>query len=297
MTIDITDLSISTSSNLYTITQLDSVLWIAGGERFFSADIFAVDVNNLKPQSVTLPVQSTHKAIYDIQVIHNNLVAVGYDGSFYYSNDSGKHWQFTQHNSWRWLQSVIPLSNDSLLIAAQINESKGFIYKTDIKGNGSAEALHSFSFDAHHLYTWDSSTIFLVGYGACMYSHDKGKNFSFTMLENDYFVDIEADAKQLIAIGYEGTIATSNNSGQTWKKLRNANNILQGKKRLLGIHHAGDTWIIVGEKGLVWLSKNQGNSWETITPFTGNDLYAVHCINEQRAIVCGQQGALYALQW
>ena len=68
---------------------------------------------------------------------------------------------------------------------------------------------------------------------------------------------------------------------QPGKKLKNGHSPLADNKPFRAIKFKGSIGVIVGDNGLVWLSKNNGMDWEDISIATDLNLFDFDFLNDQ----------------
>ncbi len=137
------------------------------------------------------------------------------------------------------------------------------------------------------------STIVAVGeYGTIVRSTDLGNDWrkfthqpiggEVTLLTS---VDVFAD-KTCIAVGNSGTVARSQDEGKTWQVEK------LGSELLTKIRCKDNLGIIVGEKGVILQTTNNGKNWTRILSGTTNTLNDILIVSPNSIFVVGTNGTL-----
>lgn len=134
------------------------------------------------------------------------------------------------------------------------------------------------------------STIIFVGNGGRIYiSHDCGRSISkeLTLQSLTDLSGITIYNGVIKAIGADGTIISSKDNGETWDSPVRSNTPVSGARsvgsittnNLYGIAVGNNTTVIVGAKGTILTSSDNGATWTSRTSGTTQNLYAVAFAN------------------
>lgn len=289
------DYSVQEDIQLYKMIALGQKVFVVGGNKFTSSFIACIEQQSVTPR--VLPNTGLQTAIYDIACHANGTItAVSNSSGIWFSQDSGTTWQFAQSNIWKEMKGIAFTHPDSVCIVGKGDTKYGFVVRGGAQGVGLDAASATYNFELDEIRSTPNGTLFACGYGAMLKSSDNGLHWDFTDAKNDWFRAMYWRNDALgWAIGYEGSIIKTTDAGMHWQCLRNANNTVFKRLRLLGIHGVGSVLAVVGEKGLLMLSYDDGEHWKTVALGTKQDLHAVLFENEYTLWVCGNAGALFKI--
>ncbi|MBL7764489.1 MAG: hypothetical protein JNJ58_00210 [Chitinophagaceae bacterium] len=271
--------------------------FIVGGERYQSPLILQTEDGGAHWSPVSLPAGDVQKALYDMDVYEGSkLCCIGYNGVCYSSSDSGHQWQYAQHGSWAEFQAISFRDADTVFIAGGLGFKEGFVESMASDGRNDQVVNEKRNFEISDIEFVSPTTGYLCGYGALMKTTDGGHVWTFTTAKNDYFKAMAWTDHIGVVVGYEGSIERSSNAGESWKVLRNGNDFTKKKVRFRDIctNHKGG-FVAVGDKGAVWLSEDEGNTWVELKSFTKEDLHGVSFVNQHTFVVCGKNGRIFKI--
>jgi photosystem II stability/assembly factor-like uncharacterized protein len=287
------DYSIAEDVQLNKMVSIGNKLIIVGGERFYKARMYSFEKNLVSP--IPLPTTITNKEIYGIDISSNGgLLAVGYDASIYTSNDSGFSWNFIQDQSWKEFQSIAFRDVDSAFIVGGYGFEKGILVRTNKEGASDVQLRQEQNFELTDIQFVTSSTGYCAGYGAILKTIDGGQNWNYTSAKNDFYKAMSwKNTTEGVAVGFNGSIIKTTDGGDTWNTIRNGNQFLKKKCRFLDIaYNQQSVYAATGEKGCIVISKDDGETWLELEPFTKNDLRGVCLKNQNTIVVVGTHGTI-----
>lgn len=295
---EIIDHSLSYDIQLNKIGLLADKVFIVGGDRFLHAHIYLMEQGK-NIVDIPLPQNSTQKEIYGIDVSPiGHIMAVGYDASIYTSKDSGSNWTFTQNNSWREFQSIAFRDKDTAIVVGGFGFEKGIIIKMNTNAETNDALREDRNFELSDVEFVTPNIGYLSGYGTIMKTIDGGHEWTFTTAKNDFFKAMSwKNEQEGIAVGMNGSIIKTIDGGTQWDIIINGNNFLKKKNRFLDIDYNGNgTYLAVGEKGCISISKDEGNTWLNIESTTSHDLRGVAFLNYNTALVVGTNGTILEIK-
>lgn len=290
---DLIDLSPKGDIILNHITRLGDDYFIVGGEKFLSARMF--HLNNQTLNELSLPPSQTGDLLHHITTDGMaQLVAVGDNGSLYFSQDTGNTWHFQREVLWYEYTGVSFCGKDSLMLSGRNALRSGVNVLCQSNGTHLRGPDNIQLFELDDIQYLHSGIAYTCGYGAVMKTIDGGISWNFTMAKNDFFKAMFwKNEREGIAVGYQGSIVRTTDGGDQFTTFRSANNPFIKHYHWLGIHGWKETIVCVGEKGAILFSHDSGATWDFIKPFTREDLHGVYVINDHECLVCGTGGSLF----
>ncbi|WP_353090559.1 YCF48-related protein [Methylibium sp.] len=112
--------------------------------------------------------------------------------------------------------------------------------------------------------------------------------------EGDPLLDVHfEDARRGFAVGAFGRLLCTTDGGQHWRHCEGRLDNPDGN-HLYAIRPAGGALVVVGERGSVYVSRDQGASFERVaTPYEGS-FFGVHGVPDGRLLVYGLRGHVFA---
>jgi photosystem II stability/assembly factor-like uncharacterized protein len=272
--------------------------FIVGGDRYQQALMLETFDGGSHWQKVSLPQNVQRKAIYGIEISPSGkIITVGFGGTIYVSNDTGKTFQYVQHNSWREFQDIAIRDNDTCFIVGGNGFENGFITKQSIDGTVQNPLQEEWTLEVTDVDFPANQVGYLSGYGAILKTIDAGKTWSFTDAKNDYFKEMSwKNEQEGVAVGYAGSIIKTIDGGGSWKTIRNGNSITKKKIHFLAItQNSSNRYVAVGEKGCVCISDDGGTTWQEFKSVSKEDLRSVIFINENTCLIVGTNGVVFRL--
>lgn len=236
------------------------------------------------------------KAFYAMDFLNNQKgMIVGFDGFIYKTFDAGNSWMENHSDSeWGKVYHCIHFISDSVgFIAGGIGYDDGFILKTTNSGiswiqTDSTRELRSIIFTSER-------TGFASGYGIIYKTTDSGQTWNPTDAKGDFFVAMAFPSANVgYAVGYEGTIIKTTDGGDSWKKLRNGNNVLLKNMQFESVDFIDEnTGYVVGRKGVMIKTDNGGDDWKIVKNTASENLKSIFLISSSSGFVATESGNIY----
>jgi len=264
----------------------DSVGYIVGGNYWYAGFIMSTHDGGNEWKIDT----TTQKHIYNVKQSNVGEVYVcGLDGFVYKLVQ--KQWQLTHFLNYDYARSLA-CKQDTCYFCYGIGYVGGGIYKTTdhqiIRKDTTLE-------EQEDILLYDDSTIISCGY-ASIYKSDKyGNNWHQIDVKGDFFKSIfKKQDGNLIVIGYKGNILTSEDKGESWKYIKRIANFSNEVEGFRAINfYNNELGVIVGDDGLVWITKDGGTTWLKNWLSSKIDFYGVDFKDESTLFCVGKSGLCY----
>ncbi len=264
-----------------------------GGNRYSTSKILKTIDGGNTWKEISLTNKDNQKELFGLDVLKNGtVVAVGFGGVVFVSNDTGKTYNFYQHG-WDLFHDIVFQDSANAYLGGGVSFLSGVHSTLKFPWINTGTLNIADNFEIRDVDFVDKNIGFICGYGAVKKTNDGGKNWTFTTAKNDYFKAMYwKNALEGIVVGDAGSICKTLDGGDNWKVIRNGNALFQKKYQLQDIDMKNEIAIAVGEKGLVLISKNDGNDWAEIKTNYNENLASVFFINDKRAIAVGEKGQI-----
>jgi photosystem II stability/assembly factor-like uncharacterized protein len=159
-----------------------------------------------------------------------------------------------------------------------------------LKAVSFADPLHGWVVGeyGHIYYTTDAGGTWQKQGGTFRLSEDTGE-----IIADPFLFDVVAiDLKTAWAVGIDGYVTRTNNSGKTWQPVATG----APKTHLFGIATDRQDTILIGGRGISLVSVDQGRSWAVLTlqpPITYGWLYGLAQRAASDFVAVGWKGAIY----
>ncbi len=301
MEVAFTEINSPTSNILECIKFIDTIGLACGGDLFFESDLIrSLDGGNTW-QKIELPENvNQRKRLFALDMFTDGTVhAVGFGGVTYKSNnfcDSVTYQQEPRFVNWT---SIAFRNGHQAMACGQEEIGTGFIVPIKrTEGWTYPFAPENYTFGMNHITFPDSLNGYIAGFGAIYKTTDGGNNWEFTPAENDNFTATEwFSASEGVAIGWEGSILTTQNGGDEWTTIRRGNRMTQQKISLKSLaKNNRNELIAAGENGYLLYSNDRGFSWEQIKNFTDVNFESVAFQDDNTFFVVGSAGRIFKVQ-
>lgn len=265
-----------TNSNISGITNLNSYLFLlgSGSSIYYSSD----NGKNWIKVKVNKDIDFN-----DIEVLNENLLAVGTGGNLILISSTGRIIQFqkvTEENLFS-----ISIKNHIYLCG-----SNGVILKSDKHRLNFQKIKTPTSSTLYDICEIDDNTFLTTGWDGTIYkSNDNGINFNRIKLSNNYL-------KRLCFIneflgftgGFEGSLFRTTDGGDSWNKIN-----LDTKATINDIIFVNQkTGFIVTSEGDLFVSDNSGSDWLIAKKGFNNSLNKILVLNNGTIILVGNNGTI-----
>jgi len=214
---------------------------------------------------------------------------VGADGRLYKSTDAGQTWLTGPVNPGVYYTSVY-FSNENL---GWSQRSYGGAQSAYTKDGGKTWTEMTVPNGVTSMRFGEQAWVAIGGYGAVYVSTDSGVtwNAMYTGTTSTLQALAFSDAKTVWAVGAEGTLLKSEDSGAKWtvSKVAGTNLTLRDIK----FASAKVGWI-VGDGGLILATQDGGKTWRQQTSGTALTLFSIQAVDINTAWIAGSNGLVLA---
>jgi photosystem II stability/assembly factor-like uncharacterized protein len=240
----------------------------------------------------------TTQNLNSISITNNgNVVVAGDAGTILLSTDSGSNWQSITSNVTDDLLSVS--FNGTNGVAG--GTSQTIIYSTDSGASWSTSQSGFFGGGFYGTQMFNSGTSFVAGENSIFQpmfgnSTDGGQSWNFTafylnsnegQLYGIHFFDMNNGVASAGVFTGEGAICTTSDAGTTWTTQPFFSNALYALD-----FPATQIGYSVGVSGIIIKSSDGGNSWETLSGGTSNNLNDLSFADELNGYIVGDNGTV-----
>jgi photosystem II stability/assembly factor-like uncharacterized protein len=287
-----TEISSGSTRDMNSIFFLDDSMGFAcGGLRYEQGEVLKTTDGGLTWKDESSP--EMIKALYRITFpVKDTGFTCGYDGKIFRTVDGGNNWTLYQTPLYRPLHDIF-----------MWNTYRGFV----CGGDGFRSGCHFNTSDDGNTWNGDTSdlefrsVIFLndtvglmAGYGAILRSTDAGKNWIYTNAKQDFFVSMSfVNNETGFAAGYTGSILKTNDAGQTWETLRNANSLFEPSWFFNQvIFRDANVGYIAGDGGCFLKTEDGGNHWLQVKNAPEIDFKGM-ALTKNGGFLCGSEGKIF----
>ena len=272
--------------------------FIVGGERYTKPCMLKTLDGGNTWQEIDLSFADEKKAIYDIAISEQGkIVTCGYGGTIFVSKDTGNTFRYVQHPSWSLLKSLDFTMDDSCILVGGEAFEQGHIDKIRVDGESDKILQEEFKNELCDVVYTKNHVAYISGFGLVLKSEDDGRHWEYTSANNDYFKAMSwINESEGIIVGYQGSIQRTIDGGETWEVIRNGNNFTKKRIHFLDITNNGvGMYVAVGEKGIVYISRNYGGEWHEVKNFTTVTLRSLVFLNQNTCLVVGDGGSIFRI--
>ncbi|MFN8275923.1 MAG: YCF48-related protein [Chitinophagales bacterium] len=290
--VGVASIATGTDATLYKITMVnDSIGFACGGEKY-SKGVLLRTRNGGKSWLVD---SVADKALYDLHFFRPEKgVIAGFDAFWAVTSDSGKTFSGGHQANYKPYRAISFLNEHSAVLAYGDGYSNGgWAISHD---GGQQWQLDSDNQHACYACSYLSDSVILVaGYGTITRSINGGLQFAPVLEHGDIYVAMCFPNEHTgFAVGYNGAIEHTSNSGYSWDRQKSLNTAWGKQDHFYGIHFFDlNHGCAVGESGLMMVTDDGGHHWQRVKPFTDEDLRSVYMTSAQSGVVVGTHGKLF----
>jgi photosystem II stability/assembly factor-like uncharacterized protein len=267
--------------------------FVVGGDRFLTSEILSTHDGGLTWTLATFP--QAGKELFDmVQSPQRSLYTIGFDGKLLASDDAGSSWQFFQ-SDYEPFKGMAFLADNKILLVGGVSFDYGIMAEADT--NGHIMRISRTPYELNRLQMYNGHTGYACGHGVVLRTDDGGNQWDIQHINGDNFTGCYGKDPQTVWVcGYNGSIFKTTDGGIHWQRLRNGNDLLLPRYKLLDMLFLDDDHgYAVGENGLVIYTDDGGRHWMEYDRFTKDALYCIYQTPNGKLLAAGENGALFLL--
>jgi photosystem II stability/assembly factor-like uncharacterized protein len=100
-----------------------------------------------------------------------------------------------------------------------------------------------------------------------------------------------------IAVGYQGQILMTENTGSSWSVVKKMNHPFETQDHFLAVDFYDDLHgFAVGESGLMMGTSDGGYTWKKVKQFTDKTLRSIDMLSTNSGIIVAEKGSVFYFQ-
>lgn len=261
----------------------DSIVIVGGSRYDFGSLFISYDSQNwIRFDSLS------EKALYAVDwFAPSRLIAVGYDGKFFKSEDYGQSFSLSQL-MWENIRAVKSNGSTAWLCGGK-GLNKGFITRIDDINSPNIFTLDTFENELRCFVKTSDGSLYCGGYGIVLKSTDNGITWNATSAEGDFFIGLVEVKNALYAGGMNGTVLKSSDGGVSWEHVKRGNNPLSVGVLFNAFDGNENGLVLAGENGNAFRYNVENDKWERLDIGTNDDITGIKLL-EQTVYACTRQG-------
>lgn len=297
----ITEINSPTTYDLACVKFVGAIGFACGGMDYRKSELLKTTDGGATWAVCPLPHGEDTRMLYGLDVLPDGtLETAGFGGITFHSDDFGNTIFYRQEPRYKTWRSVCFRTPNNAMLCGQEGLGEGYINAIKRQTGwayGFDDVNHSFGM--YHITFVDSTVGYIAGFGAIYKTTNGGESWNFTTAKNDYFTATSWFSKtEGVAIGWEGSICTTQNGGDDWQTVRSANKLGQPKIRLKSLaQNARQELVAVGEKGCMLYSSDKGQHWNVLAEAGDVHLESIAFLDDDTFFVVGQGGRIFKVQF
>lgn len=208
------------------------------------------------------------KAMYDILVYQDQVLAVGGSGYLMDLAEDNRHYRLRY---WGIIRSLAKSRNGYIAVGGK-DWNKGFVYPIANWLQADTAYIYPYEMAGVHCID-DDNTCIAVGYGHILRTEDGGYTWELVDLSGDFYTSVTQDSRgRLWIVGLNGTIGYSDDDGQTWDQLSRGRYPWVSSDRWRAVHFDQGIGVVLGADGHYLLTRNDGGQWDRYSTSSAYDL-------------------------
>lgn len=258
-----TELNAPTDVRLNDIVFTDPLNGYAcGGTRWIQGDLLRTTDGGASWTIDTLFDNNFNELFID----NDKILIVGYSGSMFQYDPVTTYWNHVRMPELVELHSIAYQDQNNFIVVGGGSFDIGVLYHFNSLNNQPDSSLTDIKHEIQDVCYINAIEAIAVGYGAVYKSYDSGKTWEPKPVQGEFFLTVDFPSPTIgYAAGFTGTIIKTTDGGETWKKLRNGNQIATKRQVFRDMQFVTeDKGYLVGDDGVFWITDDGGKSWKTV---------------------------------
>lgn len=221
----------------------------------------------------------------------------GFDGLLGHTTDSAKTFSFQNIPSYLPINDIQILPNNTGLLAL----GSGFV---DGSYAVSQSAPWPFMESPKDIHAFKACAVLpnnihvVAGYGTILRSSNGGQNFIVVRQNGDFYTGMKfVNDSKGIAVGYQGQILMTENTGSSWSVVKKMNHPFETQDHFLAVDFYDDLHgFAVGESGLMMGTSDGGYTWKKVKQFTDKTLRSIDMLSKNSGVIVAEKGSVFYFQ-
>ena len=224
-------------------------------------------------------------AYYDAN--RQRFIAAGIDGHIFVKEHED-NWSFIRNTNWEGIRSI-KFHRDLGFGVGGGSFSKGIIFTFSLDKN--ILKIDTFQRELRDLHIFSNGQVLACGFGDIIKSADDTNTVWRNMHLNDnHFSSLSFSHDGLgFAAAYNGRLLKTTDQGESWTEIKAIGRINRSRESFNDVISQSPYLVVVGDGGLIRVSKDDGRSWSKIDAGISEDLQAV-AIENKKALIVGNRG-------
>jgi photosystem II stability/assembly factor-like uncharacterized protein len=239
------------------------------------------------------------QSLYGIHFMNETIgMAVGLGGKILRTENGGNYWSISQENSWEYFRDVFVIDEQNHIIASGDGYTSGFALRS-LNTNWWSVIFDTIDISPRAVYMNTNTTGFMVGYGKVFKTEDAAVTWQTTDVRGDFFKSIHFPSESVGYIaGFQGSVLKTTDGGNSWEQLHKKSGAFFRGTKLEKVHFWDEyTGLVCGLNGKLLFTGDGGNNWKTIDLNTSENLRSVVLNSPNSAIVAGDNGKMWLVEW
>ena len=216
-------------------------------------------------------------------------VAVGQAGKFYMTDDRGASWQF-QQAQWERYRGIAHYDRDHAVAVG--GKAYGWGMSSTSRNYDNYNTFDTINHELSAVAMLSPTDAVAVGYGFLGKSTDGGRTWQPRNVTGDFLTAVHFPSRSVgYTVGTSGGIWRTDDGGDTWRKLREPNQI-GNAAHFRGVFFSTETdGYACGDNGLLWKTTDSGKTWRTLQKLPKTQWNAVF-VQRGKGFVVGNEGKI-----
>lgn len=265
----------------------NSEIIVVGGDSWYQGLV----VEREEPDGDWSIKEMGNKAILSITYdsIKKRFVAAGIDGHIFIRENS-QNWQFVRTTNWDVIHGIKPYDGRYVGVGGG-GFGYGNFFNFDLEANVVSAQL--FPRELRDIHVFNDGQMLACGFSDILKCNGTTEyTWQYQQQNYNYFSSLSFSNDSLgFVSSFNGKLFKTTNRGENWSEVKTIGNISESRESFNDVFVQPPYLIVVGDGGLIRLSKDDGETWDHINTGLNIDFQSVMIYNK-KALMVGSQGFL-----